>query len=285
MNNEPYQNPNTQPSAPESTTGLIVDTQESHESDTKPSKRGKKIGITVGAIVAGIGVLAGGATIVGNIMRGPSQGGPNPVDTPTSEATPSPEATVPAEAFDATKFDILATATDQEIGQGYANLTTVEFTSGLSAKATATEYQNRSDFSQTLEDFSLKKATAIIDALYKEQYIAGWENVPSLIAQHNYAINQCALRIQILIATADNPTMFKEQFTLAGTPNVKPGANPNQKIATILLTETNNGKAAGVHQTDGSLETINNTTTTTTVTYVIVDGKLRIADEVSTLNK
>jgi hypothetical protein len=57
--------------------------------------RNKKIALVTTSVVAGVGVLAAGGALVANIMRGPSQGGPNPVDTQTAQPSSSPEATTP----------------------------------------------------------------------------------------------------------------------------------------------------------------------------------------------
>lgn len=283
---EPYKNASTEPSTdgPDNR-GIVVDSGEAVDNaDAARNKRNKKIGLKVGAVIAGVGTLAGGIAIVSNIMRGPSQGGPNPVDTPTSEGTPSPEATNTEETFDATKFDIPATATDQEIGQGYTALIGVELSGNISAEDLQTEYENRPDFGQTIPQFAREKAEKIIDQIFKEQYVDGWENVPNLQDRYTYYVTQHALRIQAYILTADNPAnmVFSEKFVLEGTPVVNPGTSADQKIATIITTETNNAAVSGLRQEDKSFESINGTTNTSTITYVVVGGKLRILDEVVT---
>jgi hypothetical protein len=243
-------------------------------------KRNKKIALVATSIAGGVGLLAGGAVIVGNIMRGPAQGGPNPVDTQTSESTPTPSAT--AEVIDASKFDLPANASTEQIGQNYTNLQNAEFTTSISPKELQTEYNNNPDFGQSVADWATAKATALTDAIFAAQYVDNWKSIPSLVTRHDYIVTQCGIRIQASIGTADNPTPFKEQFTLNGAPEVKLGTSADQKIVTFNYTDTNNAATSGVNQTDNSLINIDKSVSTLVVTYVKVGDKLRIADEVGT---
>ena len=53
-------------------------------------KRNKKVALIATSVAAGVGVLGTGGALVANMMRGSSQGGHNPVNTPAAVTTDSP---------------------------------------------------------------------------------------------------------------------------------------------------------------------------------------------------
>ncbi|TAL14696.1 hypothetical protein EPN95_02220 [Patescibacteria group bacterium] len=263
----------------------VVDPNEAAEAaKARRKRRNKKIALGATGAVAGVGVLAGGFALVGGILRGPSQAGPTPVDTPTSESTPTSEPT--AEAFDATKLDIPANATDQQIGEGYTAVITAELTGSLDganpAKTFMDEYKaaTKNNFGLTQDQFATQKATEIVDAIFKRSYIPGWKDVPHLAGQYTNSIQQLSIRIQAYLITADNPagSVFSEQFALDSAPSVAPGASADQKIASMVIRDTNNAEAIGLRQADNSLANLNNTTTEYSITYVKSGQDLLIAD-------
>lgn len=254
----------------------VVKAKEAAEA-AKAKRRKRNLGIGAG-IAAGVTVLSAGGIFAFNTLRGPSNAGPTPVDTPTSESTPTPNAT--AEAFDATKLDIPADATDEQIESGFAATVNAEVTGDFDSNAIQeliNEFKKPENFSLSVEDFADMKAKAIIDAIIKTQYVEGWaENNPD---KYQNRIILLSANIQAYILTSETPSVYSNKFTITGDGSVKPGANSNQKIATVTVTDTNNAATVlGDRDTDHFLANYNGTSSTAVVTFTVVRGKLLISD-------